>query len=97
MHVGGMGSHHGVSQVMWAGLLIAVLIVVVAFAAYAVGARRIVKSLGEPTPETAKIEAQTVEQARAIVNEGEADKREVLNADRDHLLDELRNRVRHKR
>lgn len=64
---------------------------------YAMATRSAVKAYGEPTPETAKIEAKTVEQARAIVNEGEAEKREVLNADRNGLLAKLRDSVRPKR
>lgn len=81
----------------WLVLGMAAVVLVSWLVIYALATRAAVKSYGGPTPETAKIEAKTVEQARAIVNEGEADKREVLNADRNGLLSQLRDRVRPKR
>jgi hypothetical protein len=76
------------------GIIIAVALIA---AAYSVGARRIVKSFADSTPQTTKIESDAMEVHRKIVNEGEEKKQDLLNADRDHLLNELRNSVRPKR
>lgn len=53
-----------------------------------------VRPTGTPTPEEARIIEQTKADARAIVDEGERAKKEVQLADRDALLDALRNELR---
>ncbi len=82
-------------SVLWiVGTLAAVVLVLWVLLTITRG--EVVRITGKPTPEEAKIEAQSLERAADIVNEGEKAKAEVLNADRDGLLDRLRDRVRGK-
>lgn len=62
----------------------------------ATASKRITGSLGQPTPDEAKIEADTALRARELVNQGDREKSEVMNADRDGLLARFRDRVRGK-
>jgi hypothetical protein len=82
---------------IWLVLALALVSIVAFFAIYALATRRVAQTLGQPTPETAKIESKTIADARAVVNEGEQAKQEVLYADRDSLLSKLRDRVRGKK
>jgi hypothetical protein len=75
-------------------LILLGLLITAAFALYVMATRQVVR--GTPTPAEAKIEAATKAEALQIVNDGEATKTEVLNADRDELLARLRDSVRPK-
>ena len=66
-------------------------------ALYVVGTKRAIKAIGQPTPETAKIEAGAASEAQSIVKTGDEARQEVLHADRSSLLDKLRARVRGQR
>lgn len=56
---------------------------------YTLATRRVAKSLGAPTPDTAKIDASK----REIVEQVTEEKREVANANAETLLQRVRNRV----
>lgn len=81
---------------IWLILSLVGMLVVMAVIIYALATRRIAGSLGQPTPDEAKIEATTKANARAVVEAGEKEKTEVLRDNDGGLLARLRNRVRRK-
>lgn len=65
----------------------------VAFVLYVIVPRRVAKSFGEPTPETAKIEARTRQKLEHIAVESDAAEAEVMNATDTELLRIARKRL----
>lgn len=81
---------------MWVAAILGLVVMVLAVAVWLLSVNDNVKISGQPTPQEAKIEAETAQRAREIVNQGDEEKTEVLNADRNGLLARLRDRVRGK-
>lgn len=81
---------------IWLIGAMAVLFVVGFIVIHVLVTNRIVRTFGHATSDEAKIEMKAKEDARAIVNDGEKEKLEVMHADRVSLLSKLRDFVQSK-
>lgn len=71
-------------------LILIVVVMALAIAVYALATRRVVQSLGTPTPEEARIKAETADVVQRVEEQSAKDREEIANADKPALLASLR-------